>query len=126
MNNEMDGDSRVSLRLLVTGVMIPILLAAVVFWMVWFFFTATAIAQAAPPQQVTCMPFNKLRDALMKTLKETEISIGLANPQTTLTIFASPKGETWTAAIVGINGMACIISSGTDWSQQMILTGDPV
>lgn len=85
-----------------------------------------ALAEPAPQPQMKCAPYVKVRDALKQAANETEVSFGIIDQQSVLTVFASPKGETWTALIVGASGMACVIAEGRDYFQTSVLKGEPV
>ena len=85
-----------------------------------------ALAEPAPQPQMKCAPYVKVRDALKQAANETEVSFGIIDQQSVLTVFASPQGETWTALIVGASGMACVIAEGRDYFQTSVLKGEPV
>lgn len=39
----------------------------------------------------------------------------LVNNRMALQVTASPSGETWTVMLVGVDGIACVISAGKGW-----------
>jgi len=98
--------------------------------LVWFFLHSTAAhaeeAPGAPPAGAACGPLVQVAAALKERAHEEEISFGIIDNKSALIIFASPKGETWTAVIAGATGLGCMIASGRDFYTGQVLKGDPV
>lgn len=118
--------SRVPLGLLLLGLLVPAVIGICMLGaLLIFFFAATANAAPAPSPAAYCAPYTELRTALKDKAKEEEIAFGLVDSKSALEIFATPQGETWTAVMVGANGMACIIASGTDFFQSKLAVGRP-
>ena len=76
-----------------------------------------APAQAQSPQ---CGPFPELRNALAKEHHEIELGGGIVNERAVMVVFVSPDGATWTMAILGTDGKACLIAHGVDWFQRPV------
>lgn len=105
---------------------LAVLLGSIAVAAILFGLASKALAEPAPQPQMKCAPYVKVRDALKQAANETEVSFGIIDQQSVLTVFASPKGETWTALIVGASGMACVIAEGRDYFQTSVLKGEPV
>lgn len=86
-------------------------------------------ALAQSQEHPDCAPYSQWVEGLKRVRNETEVSFGMSQGGggSILTIFASPKGETWTALIVGMkSGIACQVFSGTDYYQiAVIKKGEP-
>lgn len=77
----------------------------------------TAHAHAVP---IHCSPWPDLKALLLTKYHEAPVSGGIVNPNAVLQVLASPGGESWTAVVIGINGMACIISAGKGWEPGLL------
>lgn len=76
--------------------------------------TASAVAQEDPNHP--CMNYGDLRKAVAQNFGEAPAGSGIVETgKAVIMIFASPKGDTWTAAILGPDGNACVIAHGSDW-----------
>src|SRR5688500_11916172 len=76
--------------------------------------TLPAFAQ----QQKQCPIYMDLKTALLKDFNELPSGSGIAGQgKSAVIVFASPAGETWTMAIIGPDGRACIIASGEGWME---------
>lgn len=62
-----------------------------------------------------CIPWESLRDGLQKTFGQIEVGGGFIDSSSVLAVFATPGGAEWTLAAHRADGLACIISTGTDW-----------
>lgn len=69
---------------------------------------------AAEPEMPVCGPFVEFNKSLAEKYHEKRIGVAMVNPQAVLVFFSSPNGETYTILSVGVNGIACIVSTGTD------------
>lgn len=73
----------------------------------------------AEEEQGRCAPFDQVEAMLGQTYHETRVQQSLGDEgKYMLVIFASPNGETWTAAMVRSDGMACLAAAGTDWQHR--------
>ena len=55
---------------------------------------------------------------IIKLVGEKPTSIGLTVRGQIMEIFTSPKGN-WTIVITHPNGMSCVVSTGTNWENQI-------
>lgn len=76
---------------------------------------ATPVA-ADTPQLLACLPVASLNAALQTKYREQPAAEGIAsNGAARLVIWANPDTGTWTAAVVGTSGTACLVGSGEGW-----------
>lgn len=95
-------------------------LALLFFATVSFYKTTTAHAQAM------CAKYKELQAALLENEHEQPTGAGVTGGgKVAMTLFASPKGETWTLVAVGTDGVACIIGAGQAWSDLSETKGNP-
>lgn len=92
-----------------------------------FFFSQTANADEQSSPIGKCAPFADISRALKDVAHEDQVAGGLINDQNALVIFATPKGETWTAVLVTVgDDKACILNMGVGWFPVRTPKGDPV
>ncbi|CAM5389330.1 hypothetical protein ATER59S_01874 [Aquamicrobium terrae] len=77
-------------------------------------FTACTHAPAASAEPV-CMPYADLVKTLRSVGEMPSGSGVTAQGKAALLVFASPAGATWTMAVLGQDGSACVIAAGQDW-----------
>ena len=66
-----------------------------------------------------CLPVDQLAAKLAAEFREISVGQGIGQDgKFMLVIFASPNGETWTAAMVRPDGLACFAAAGTDWQER--------
>lgn len=73
-------------------------------------------AQEEQAQQPPCAKLDRLAAALVEAYREKPVGVGLQKNGRLLEIFASPGGETWTAATVGPDSEACVVAIGRSWT----------
>jgi hypothetical protein len=84
------------------------------------------VAEARAQSQSSCTDFKTLRAALADKAHELPTNAGIMGTgQFAVTLFSTPKGETWTLVILDAKGMACVIGAGTNWSDIAPGKGDP-
>ena len=71
-------------------------------------------AGVAAEEMPVCRPFVEFNKALSETYHESRVGIATINPHVVLVFYSSPNGETFTILSVGVNGLACVVSSGTN------------
>lgn len=97
-------------------------------WRFWFAFTILWIACSLAGimavfltirpanAQEPCPKYQDLKKGLADAYGEAPAGSGiLGEGNAVLMIFASPKGETWTATMLRSDGTACIIAHGGEW-----------
>jgi phage/plasmid primase-like uncharacterized protein len=66
--------------------------------------------------QDKCAPYDQVEAMLAAEFQEIRVQQGIVGEgEAMLVIFASPNGETWTAAMVRPDGVACLAAAGSDW-----------
>ncbi len=96
------------------------LLAVLFFAGVCFYKTTAAHAETM------CAKYKELQAALLEHEHEQPTGAGITGGgKVAMTLFASPKGETWTLVAVGVDGVACIIGAGQAWSDLSERKGNP-
>lgn len=70
---------------------------------------------AAQPAGVVCAAWADIKRQAADRYGEHEVSSGQINPVSIIVVLASPDGETFTVAVIGRNGKACVIASGRGW-----------
>lgn len=83
-------------------------------------FALACIAAPAQAQSPQCGPFTELRTVLAKEHHEIELGGGIVNDRAVMVVFVAPDGATWTMAILGTDGKACMVAHGVDWFQRSI------
>ena len=78
------------------------------------------LAAPAYAQSPQCGPFTDLRTVLAEKHHEVEHGGGIVNDKAVMIVFVSPDGATWTMAILGTDGKACLIAHGVDWFQRSV------
>ena len=74
--------------------------------------TVRAHADEAP----TCLPYADMKKAIADNFGAAPAGSGIMESgKSVLMIFASPKGDTWTATMLNPDGSACLMAHGTDW-----------
>lgn len=68
-----------------------------------------------------CMTHDVMVKRLSNEFDEYKIGIGLGAGEKSLVELYVSENKTWTVTVTRTNGIACIVSSGTDWN-----TIDPV
>ncbi len=83
-----------------------------------------AIAQPASATGVTsnCAPRDKLVDYLVTHFDEHQAGLGLANQQTLYEFHVSKSG-TFTIVLTHVNGLSCVMGTGTQWQSSKIPVG---
>jgi len=98
-------------------------------WRFWFAFCVLWIAcsllgigavfltiNPANAQGMQCGPYADLKKWLAEKYHEEPSGSGVtAQGKAALMIFASPGGESWTVAVLGQDGNACILADGQDF-----------
>lgn len=69
-----------------------------------------AEAQGGP-----CAPWATMRADLAERFKERVVSTGEIHAQAAFVVTASEGGKSFTALVVGADGMACVIATGHGW-----------
>ncbi len=72
---------------------------------------AVAHAQMAP-----CAPHQALALALEASFGEQRVSVGALDSDRVLELWTTENGATWTLLAVNVEGMACIVATGTGWA----------
>lgn len=62
-----------------------------------------------------CIPWDDLREGMQKTFGQIEVGGGFIDSNAVITVFATPGGAEWTLAAHRADGLACVLSTGTDW-----------
>lgn len=77
--------------------------------------------------QAACTDYKTLQSALKEKAHEQPTGAGLMGDknQFAWTLFASPKGETWTMVVIDAKGMACVVGGGQNWVDLGAAKGDP-
>ena len=73
-------------------------------------------ATQAPAASVICGQRETLAGILTDRLQEKHESIGLTDGGMLMELFVSETGA-WTLIMTSPNGAACIVATGTDWTQ---------
>lgn len=68
-----------------------------------------------------CAPRDLIVTSLAMDYGETHVGSGFQGTQQILEVFASDDKGTWTIIVTETNGVACIISAGTDWHERSML-----
>lgn len=63
-----------------------------------------------------CAPREAIIKALQDKFQETERAVGIASQTALMEVFASKAG-TWTIILSGVDGLACVIASGTSYEE---------
>lgn len=75
-----------------------------------------AILFAAPAAAQECMIYQDLKKHALQIGGLVPSGSGvLKDGSGAVIVFASPEGEAWMMAIIGPNGMACILAGGDQW-----------
>lgn len=87
---------------------------------------AIAWAEYAEAQEgPKCGPTNDILSELRKS-EQTEVAMGLINPQTLFAFLASPGGADWTQVSIRVDGTTCILARGKHWTAApMVPAGEP-
>ena len=80
-------------------------------------FAPSAMAQQAAIFTAPCLETKELIASLGKDYHEEVIGGGLTKRDDLLCVFVSPQ-MTFTIVLTSPNGMSCMISSGTNWTQE--------
>lgn len=73
-----------------------------------------ALTVSAPAQE--CPSYSDVKKAVADNYGEAPAGSGILEAgNAVLMIFASPKGDTWTAAVLRADGTACVVFHGSDW-----------
>lgn len=89
-----------------------LLLAFAVFTVMSVWMTVEAHAQAQP----ACMPYPDLTKTLADAYGESPAGSGIMQSgKSVMLIFVSPKGQSWTAALLKPDLTACVMAHGSDW-----------
>ena len=84
-------------------------------------FAPSAMAQQAVMFTAPCLETKDLIATLGKDYHEELIGGGLTKRDDLLRVFVS-REKTFTIVLTSPNGLSCMISSGTDWSQEIVGT----
>lgn len=69
-----------------------------------------------PAMAQECPSYSDVKKAIADNYGEAPAGSGILEAgNAVLMIFASPKGDTWTAAVLRADGTACIVFHGSDW-----------
>jgi hypothetical protein len=108
-----DADAKDAWRWVPRGLVIAgIGLGALAWWL------GDANAQTPP-----CGPLGNLEAHLKEQYKETRIGFGIVNSTTVILFYSTPDGKTFTIVSVNAQGIACLVSSGTDLDLDTIKPG---
>ena len=78
---------------------------------------ALALAMIATPAlaERQCAGHTMIADALAKNFSEVRRSIGLAQDNTVMELYASDKTGTWTLTVTMPSGMTCLVAAGSNF-----------
>lgn len=76
---------------------------------------ALALSAPSPALAQQCYPWPMVLKLFAEKYGEVPTSVGLVKDDITFRVLASPDGGTWTAFMVNRQGVACPITSGTQW-----------
>lgn len=91
-----------------------------------FFILCIVMALSPANAEPQCADYKTLQAALLEKFHEAPTNAGLAaEGKAAYMVFATPKGESWTLVIVGVNGKSCVVGAGTNWVDIAPGKGDP-
>lgn len=67
------------------------------------------------PVEPICMPIEALARILLEDHGERIAGVGKTEGDMRVLLFASKDGRTWTLAMLGSNGVACVGPTGSNW-----------
>jgi len=75
-----------------------------------------AAGVASAQSGLNCGPLQIVEDRLVNVFGESRVSAGMIDAARVLLIYAAADGESWTAVILSSTDVACVVSSGTAWT----------
>lgn len=94
---------------------------------------AASLASCAPayaelqtvPSKMVCGTAKEIQEVLREDRNETHVSGGTVSEQVIVVLYASKDGATFSVVSFGVDGSACMMASGKDWTGMDGPEGEP-
>lgn len=95
-------------------------LVAIVFVMV-----GGCIVKEAAAHSIACDPADRITQWLADKYQEAPIATGQAGERTLVQLWLSEDGATFTIVTINTAGVACMLASGSHWTEQEFVAPEP-